>query len=65
MKKTCTSCNRRLSSDAFAARTAAPDGLQVWCRRCMSYYHRALYAKRQGDLRMARRLRLEQQHASA
>ena len=38
--KQCSRCNRRLPPEAFAKRTASPDGLQNYCRSCSGAWAR-------------------------
>lgn len=48
--KSCSGCHNALSLDAFARRTAAPDGRQNYCRLCAA----AAQAARQAAVRAAR-----------
>jgi hypothetical protein len=41
--KTCTKCSECLENDKFSKRVGKGDGLQSWCKRCVSTYEKSYY----------------------
>jgi hypothetical protein len=73
--KECSKCGEKKSTEDFAARKLSKDGLNAWCRECMSEYRRqnkerqhmlqAEWARRNPEKRKATERKSRKKHSMA